>query len=204
MGRYSQWVHAKGPRARLQGSKMRDPGMSVRLSGRRPRERRRFARRCRRRAGRGRPSPPTSGRWWIEARGGARERRRVGEPSCAGWSLTPSQVWKRGGTLLRRVGRPTSAGCIAALRLHDELAIPLESLVRRAPRAKRGPRKARPREAGGTTRIGGASGAVRPPTRLDGPRSPQSLTPGTSSCRARPPRGRVRPTVGPSIARSTP
>ncbi len=53
------------------------------------------------------------------------------------------------------LGRRRHLSVAMIVRLHDELAIPLESLVRRGPRPRSGPRKARPHAAGGATRSAG-------------------------------------------------
>ena len=50
------------------------------------------------------------------------------------------------------LGRRRHLSVAMIVRLHDELAIPLESLVRRGVRARTGPRKARPRAEGETPR----------------------------------------------------
>jgi len=53
------------------------------------------------------------------------------------------------------LGRRRHLSVAMIVRLHDALAIPLESLVRRGSRARTGPRKARPRAAGATGRSTG-------------------------------------------------
>ena len=56
------------------------------------------------------------------------------------------------------LGRRRHLSVAMIVRLHDELSIPLESLVRRGSRARSGPRKARPRAARAPARVTGHRG----------------------------------------------